>query len=300
MLSAPLDAWRFLRSHPLTSEQPTLALSRYLRWQLGSFLLGQPVAVGFVNDARLLVRRGMTGATGNIYAGLHEFADMSFALHALRADELFVDIGANVGSYTVLAAKAVGARVICFEPIAATHAALLDNLRLNAIEARVDARRACVGSRPGQVRMTTALDTVNHVLPDGAAATPESDIVDCVRLDDALGGATPRLIKLDVEGYELEVLRGAEHCLSAPELQALIMELNASGDRYARPDAELEQIVRRHGFQRCSYHGLTRRLEPASGASAPGASNVIFVRDLARMQERVRSAPAFRVLGREI
>ena len=45
---------------------------------------------------------GMTGATGNVYCGLHEFEDMALVLHALRPRDLFVDVGANVGSYTVL------------------------------------------------------------------------------------------------------------------------------------------------------------------------------------------------------
>jgi hypothetical protein len=41
--------------------------------------------------------------SGNIYAGLHEFGDMAFVLHFLRAGDLFADVGANIGSYTVLA-----------------------------------------------------------------------------------------------------------------------------------------------------------------------------------------------------
>jgi hypothetical protein len=63
-----------------------------------------PVVVPFVGDTRLLVARGMRGATGNVYVGLHEFEEMAFALHALRPSSRFIDVGANVGSYTVLAA----------------------------------------------------------------------------------------------------------------------------------------------------------------------------------------------------
>jgi hypothetical protein len=50
---------------------------------------------------------GMTGATGNLYVGLHEFEEMAFLLHFLRPGDLFADVGANVGSYTILAAVAV-------------------------------------------------------------------------------------------------------------------------------------------------------------------------------------------------
>jgi len=48
-----------------------------------------------VNGSKFLVKTGETGLTGNIYTGLHEFPDMGFLLHFLRAEDLFVDIGAN-------------------------------------------------------------------------------------------------------------------------------------------------------------------------------------------------------------
>ena len=58
----------------------------------------------------------MRGATGNIYAGLHEFIDMIFRLYFLQPDDLFLDIGANVGSYTILASGVCGAETWAFEP----------------------------------------------------------------------------------------------------------------------------------------------------------------------------------------
>jgi hypothetical protein len=70
-------------------------------------VLGEPVAMPYVNETRLLVKPGMAGATGNVYAGLHEYEDMAFVLHALRPSSRFVDVGANVGTYTVLAGGGV-------------------------------------------------------------------------------------------------------------------------------------------------------------------------------------------------
>ncbi len=55
----------FIAKHPLNRDAPLQALSRFVRWQLASRLIDRPVALPFVNDTTLLVRRGMTGATGN-------------------------------------------------------------------------------------------------------------------------------------------------------------------------------------------------------------------------------------------
>ncbi|HEX9953226.1 MAG TPA: hypothetical protein VGB53_15755, partial [Rubricoccaceae bacterium] len=112
-----LATFAFLMHHPLAQRHRVRALGRWVGWQVRSRTLGTSIAIDFANDSQLWVAPGMTGATGNLYAGLHEFEDMAFVLHALRPTDLFVDVGANVGSYTVLAGAAIGARCESFEPV---------------------------------------------------------------------------------------------------------------------------------------------------------------------------------------
>jgi hypothetical protein len=87
---------RFIWTHPLNRNAPLRALSRFFRWQFSSRLIGAPIALPFAEGTRLLVERGMTGATGNWYCGLHEPEEMAFVLHALQPGDLFVDIGVNI------------------------------------------------------------------------------------------------------------------------------------------------------------------------------------------------------------
>src|SRR5436305_706072 len=89
-------------SHPLTRHAPLKAWLRFFSWQIRS-RVKKEILFEWVGGQQLAVRRGMTGATGNIYVGLHEFVDMLFTLHFLRQEDLFLDIGSNIGSYTVLA-----------------------------------------------------------------------------------------------------------------------------------------------------------------------------------------------------
>ena len=59
----------------------------------------------------------MRGATGNIYAGLHEFVDMMLPLHLLRSGDLFLDVGANIGLFTLfIKQECADATVHAFEP----------------------------------------------------------------------------------------------------------------------------------------------------------------------------------------
>jgi FkbM family methyltransferase len=224
-----LGTLRFLAEHPLTADRRVRTLARFLRWQLASRLAPGPIAVDFVASARLLVSRGMTGATGNIYVGLHEFEDMAFLLHLLRPTDLFVDVGANVGSYTILAAAVVGAHCIALEPGPKAFERLEDNVRLNGADTRVQAYQIGAGDRRGQLQFTLGLDTVNHVVDSTSSEAGEPAVtVDVVPLDELLQGASPvTLIKLDVEGFEAKVLEGAEQTLERPELKAVIMETKA-------------------------------------------------------------------------
>jgi hypothetical protein len=158
-----LNLLRFVWNHPLNANNRWDAIKRLLAWQAASRLMAGPIAFPFVEESKLFATRGMTGATGNWYCGLHEVDDMAFVLHALQEGEHFLDVGANVGSYTVLAAAGPRARVTAVEPIPTTFAKLQANVLLNRLEPIVNA--CCVGlsDKWGVLRFSSGLDTVNCV-----------------------------------------------------------------------------------------------------------------------------------------
>jgi len=293
-----LRSLSFIARHPLNRAEPLRAIGRVVAWQLATRLQPHAMAVPFVDQTRLLVRRGMTGATGNVYCGLHEFEDMGFVLHALRPEDLFVDVGANVGAYTVLAAGAVGCRCIAFEPIRATFDALLANVRLNDLAARVEARNEGVGEERATIAFTTDQDTMNHVAAETDLAQPIAH-VPVTTLDAALSGAAPTVIKIDVEGFEARVLAGADSTLRRPDMLALLLELNGNGARYGFDDSGLHAKVLQYGFVPARYEPLTRTLS-AVGSGRAAAGNTLYVRSLEQLQARIAAAPRFAVRGLQL
>ncbi len=287
-----LDIVRFVVTHPVGKRAPLRALGRVAAWQIASRASPGAIAVPFIGGARLLVERGMTGATGNVYVGLHEFEGMAFVLHALRPSDLFLDVGANVGSYTVLAAKGVGCRCVTVEPIAATVQKLRDNIALNHVTDRVDLYECAVGESEGVVRMTMQNDTVNHVVTSYDVGTAE---VPCRTLDGLLGDRAPLLFKMDIEGHELAALRGGRGLLSNPALAGCIVETLGAGGSDNPELAEVAVLLGEHGFQPASYDPWQRKLMPIARLNLGG--NTLFVRDWEALSARIRSAPAFEVLG---
>ncbi len=102
MIKPLIDTLSFILRHPIAGRTRVRSLMRYADWQIRSRRMSE-VVVPWIGDTRLVARSGMSGATGNIYCGLHEYAEMAFTLHMLRPGDLFCDAGANIGSYSVLA-----------------------------------------------------------------------------------------------------------------------------------------------------------------------------------------------------
>jgi hypothetical protein len=155
---------KFILSHPLARRRPLASLATFVKWQVGSRLVPGGVVYSWVDRSRILVHRGETGLTGNIYAGLHEFEDMAFLLHLLRREDLFVDVGANVGAYSVLACAVTAAHGFAFEPVPSTYSRLLDNVRLNRAETQIKCINMAVADVPGIVAFSSADDTMNHAI----------------------------------------------------------------------------------------------------------------------------------------
>jgi FkbM family methyltransferase len=281
----PISTLRFILDHPLNRGRPISAISRYLGWQVQSRLEDE-VIVDWIEDTKLAARRGMTGATGNIYCGLHEFADMAFVLHALRPGDLFVDVGANIGSYTILASGVYGAHSIAIEPDAGAARHLARNIAVNGLEGLVDAKQTAVGEQSSNIAFTTGQDTTNRVATD---ADRDVQVIPLARLDDLLDCRDPTLIKLDVEGYETHALPGAEKSLANPSLLAVLLET---------VDDEALAALTRHGMMRHGYNPRTRRL--LDGDNVAREANVLFVRDAGRLQERLSSAPRLTYRRRQI
>ncbi|MEZ5039050.1 MAG: FkbM family methyltransferase [Saprospiraceae bacterium] len=294
MLKQAKKTWSFLSKHPFAKRHFRQALSNWLIWQFRSSIFKEPVILDFIEGAKFLARRRMAGITGSIYAGLHEFNDMGFLLHFLREGDHFVDVGANVGSYTILASKVRKAFTTSFEPIPSTFEWLKLNIAINKIEDLVNIQNKGCSSESNLLKFSKEEDTTNHVL---VSSEKKAFIeVETVSLDLWLN-APPILIKIDTEGFETEVLKGASATLQHENLLAIIIELNGSGNRYGYKEELIDETLQNHGFIPCEYDPLNRTLVKLKTF---GNDNTIYIRNYDQVLERLTSAPPFELWGEKI
>jgi FkbM family methyltransferase len=263
-------------AHPLGARARLRTLIRIADWQIRS-RLASVVATDWINGSLLLAARHEHGATGNIYFGLREPYDLGFLAHLLGPGDVFVDGGANIGAYTVLAMTA-GAKVHAFEPAAETLERLRQNVKANSGEAHI--HPLALGERSGQARFTRGQDAENRLSESGEA------LVQLATLDSF--GLAPTAIKLDLEGGEEAALAGAAITLAAQPLLAILVETVTPAARTVLAEA---------GFIRRWYDPFTREL-----CSKPigKPANQLWVRDEPAIASRLRGAPPLRLRGRDL
>lgn len=289
---------RILKSiinHPINKDNKLNAIFRYLRWQINCRLNPFPIIYKYTEKSKLIVSKGMTGATGNLICGLHEYNDMFFLLHFLRQNDLFIDIGANIGSYTILASGHVEAMTISLEPVPSTFEHLTNNININRIQDRVRALNIALGSTSGKISFTKSLDTMNHV-----ATNLDKDTIDVsvLTLDEILKEERiPALIKIDVEGFETEVINGAKDTLLENELKAIIIELNGCGERYGYDETKIHNTLIKNGFDPYFYEPIQRHLTKIESF---GKLNTIYLRDFEFVCKRVENAQKVKIFNKTI
>lgn len=200
--------WR----HPLSQGRRPRVLLFAAAWQVWRRLPQQErgVIVEVPQGPRLYFPRGSKCAMSSVAFGFGD-TEQVFLWRYLRAGDVLVDVGANIGTYGALALSR-GAQVEAFEPDEITASVLAENLERNGAAWRLHVM--AVGDTDGQLRFSLGLDISNHLLDSNEDT--EGVVVQAVRLDTLLSSGdmeAPTVLKIDAEGFDLAVLQGARDIL---------------------------------------------------------------------------------------
>jgi FkbM family methyltransferase len=229
-----------------------------------------------------------------IYLGIHEPATTDFLVRYLRRGDTFLDLGAHVGYFTLLAAFLVGpeGRVHAFEPSPTSSAYLQKNVDLNGLR-NVTTHCVAISDRAEQRNLCVATDghsAWNSLAPELPAIPHVKREVRCTTLDacvrDCLGGASITLIKVDVEGWECCVLRGGQDVLAAAAAPPLLIEFSTViAQRAGHTVEELRGLLVGLGYTLYRYEAPKDRtragrvLIPDAGTAARYETNLVAMKN---------------------
>lgn len=215
-------------------------------------LYTNPLTIQVRSIARSL---GLTGIIGKLFhSNRYEeyFDDAMFA--AIRAGDVVWDVGANIGYYSRKFANAIGpeGKVFAIEPFPET----VDRLKLNtAQDEAVHVIPMAMGAKAGSVRMQVGGDDIGatNKIVDGnnAESTTEVELITGDLLLERGDAEAPQIIKIDTEGFELDVLEGMASLLSNLTLRALFVEVhfgNLAERGTPNAPARIEALLLGSGF----------------------------------------------------
>ena len=156
------DVW----NHPLNRGSKWHAIRDYVLWNAVRFTMDARHVVRLPDGVEIIVGPKDQLGTGVYVHFLPDFAEMLFLAHLLQPGDLFADVGANVGMYSVWVSRVTSAKVIALEPVPSTYETLRQNVRLNNLEALIEPLRTAAGDISGEVLMSSEMAGSNHILPE--------------------------------------------------------------------------------------------------------------------------------------
>jgi FkbM family methyltransferase len=195
---------------------------------------------------------------GSSRGGEHRLIELLFRVS--RPGDVFLDIGASIGTHSILMAKYLGAsgRVIAFEPEPNSYGRFLANIALNQLS-NITVFPLALGEeeKAGTLRNVEGLGTFTLTSPDGETGAGAVKIVPGDRLREEKGLPVPGVVKIDVEGYEYSVLQGLRRTLADPACRVVCYEHHTHLLPPHLGLKEFEELMTSMGFPR---HEINRRL----------------------------------------
>jgi FkbM family methyltransferase len=214
------------------------------------------------------------------YTGEPDMVD--WLKNSVRKGDVLWDVGANVGAYSLLAAKLDPAiSVFAFEPYIPTFSHLWENVTLNGLESQIVPLCMALSDKSA-VQMLGVSDpragSSEHVLGGRGFKTYQfSSGLTGDAVISHLGVAAPTLIKIDVDGYEVAVLKGMTGLLKGINLRSCIIEVERG-----KTEAKVDVLMRSAKFDRQS---------DSSAISGGPVFNVVYVRPSRNTRKLMRTSP---------
>lgn len=254
------------------------------RFILGYFLWKSGLCKFFLIKFPLFkLRFHKTGLSRQLWIDKYDrSADFDFFQKYLRNGDNVVDIGANIGSLTLHAATLVGeeGKVYSFEPHPLIYQCLKSNISLNNTN-NIKTYNLALGNEKGKLRFSDFKGDDQNKLDD------EGQIeVDVTTLDSIVKETIINLLKVDVEGFEFFVFKGAKNILM--NTRCIYFECYENGlKNYGTSTKMVTDILKNSGFKIYKY--LDKRLEIIEGDFIAHTNiNLIAVKDVADLENKLQ------------
>lgn len=286
--------------HPHNRGHRIRAFFRFVSWQFRKRLLKRPTVVRVGTTRKFKVVCDSPFSSTVLYNVLPDWDEMNFLLRFLRPSDGFIDIGANVGFYTVLASTVVTeGPLLAFEANPRNVTVLREQVELNHL-ANAEIFCTALGNSTGELSFNDSGRETGSI-QSGSNAPLKTISVPCARLDDCLGTRTlpPCVVaKMDVEGFETRVLAGTHDAMKKGGISVWLFELNdvALREQGGSGDELIAQFAA-HDYGIFYWDEERQRIGKRGDEYDHDRANYLACRDIGILERRIVSARVARTVS---
>ena len=269
---------KYIWNHPNCKNQKVKRTAKFLGWQLYKRIVKKPIEIEIIPEIKIRCYPNGYSAASVLYCGLYDYHEMNFLRRYLRSEDSFLDIGANVGVYSLLAASKIETGTIySFEALPKNYDRLQENIRLNKFKS-IESYSTAISNTEGSILLDLAEgDSMPFINLN--ASSDKSIIVPTNTLDNVLKGRALEnltLAKIDIEGAELLAFKGAISLLEKQLPYVWILELNNTINHFGHTEDDVVSLLHNFGYELYSYNAEKNTLETITPKQKQG-NNVLAV-----------------------
>lgn len=272
----------YIWNHPANQRRQVQAISRFLGWQIRKRITRRSLDINWSGNMKLRCYPDSRSASASLYCGLYDYDEMFFLQRFLQNGDSFLDVGANVGIYTLLAAQQSPAgQIYSIEALPKNVVRLNENLSLNQFN-NITVYELAVSSYQGHIPLDLADGDSTPSISVITAKTEQSDRhslqVSTDTLNNLMVGSIERLTlaKMDIEGAELLALKGATLLLQQHRPMVWILEINSQIQNFDYTAEDLVDFLDSHDYGLYKYSADNNQVYPISLGDKTG-NNVLAI-----------------------
>jgi FkbM family methyltransferase len=252
-------------SHPYNNKNQLFAYLRYVFYLALRFFNINKIPIRAWGDRRLIWYKDSIQSNWFLFNYIIDWEEFCLIKHNLKKDSIFLDVGANIGYYSIWASKFItSGRIFSFEPNGQAFNRLIENIKINNRVHNITSINQAVSQKNGDIYMTNNLDTLNHILSTKEKIDFNSSVkVKSTTLDSFVDEYHIDFIdylKIDVEGFELDVLLGAEKLFKEKRIGIVQLEINNALDHSSHTVISITDFFDRNNYCLCQFEVDTGNL----------------------------------------
>lgn len=249
-----LSALKNVFLHPSNQGSLFLTLCRVLWWKFNQIFFDFPVIYQLTKSIKIICEPSSSYGSFIVYARFPEHEEMEFIHSYLQPKDVMIDVGANIGAISLLAAdKITHGKIFAFEPTPSVANKLKLNVRLNGLENIIACFVQAVSNKNGFLHFKIeGQSEVNHIVNSSTKGDSKDIIkVSSTTLDTFVKNNNLKqvdLLKIDVEGAEQSVFDGAKTSLSKHVISVIVFEANPKMKKYGTSSKKLISFIQQYGY----------------------------------------------------